>query len=78
MAEDLEKPKWGEKSPTISMAVRVVQVRVPCGQVDKGVTGRGNWGEEGGGGQAHTAKDGGEQGGHRGAETNKNNYNYEL
>merc|ERR1719360_337745 len=50
----------------IGMAVRVEKVRVPCSQVYQVVTGRGDRGEEGGGGQAYTAKEGGDQGGHSG------------
>ncbi len=51
------------------MAVRVVQVRVACSQVDQVVTGSGDGGEEGGSGQAYAAKEGGDQGGHSGTET---------
>merc|ERR1719360_340354 len=50
----------------IGMAVRVVQVRVACSQVDQVDTGSGDGGEEGGSGQAYTAKEGGDQGGHSG------------
>merc|ERR1719468_1247176 len=50
----------------IGMAVRVVQVRVPGSQVDQVVTGSGDGEEEGRGGQAYTAKESGDQGGHSG------------